>query len=400
MVAERGTSAGTNRQSGRAQQPSHPARPTAREAVTGPIGDDGDSAGWGRERAANHCPEDMSGAASAADRDPASVPFAELHCHSHFSFLDGASSPEELVEQAARLGLAAIAVTDHDGLYGVVRLAEAGRARGVRTVYGAELSLGMTAPRAGVVDPDGEHLLVVARDQEGYRRLCRVLSAAHLRGGEKGRPVYLVDEVVDELAGHVVVLTGCRKGAVRRALRTGGPAAAAAELALLVDRFGRDHVAVELVDHALPTDSERNDALAALAHRTGLSGTQLDTLAIAGAFAVFGRSRREALWEAGAAAREHPDALPGVGALDVVPSLPGMTTVELLTADAWATGISTDAHPVHLLRAHLDHLGAIPTAAQRAQSQPANAQPAPSSVPHRRWPPATNELGQGVRRQV
>src|SRR5262245_51567439 len=69
------------------------------------------------------------------------TPYAELHCHSNFSFLDGASHPEELAEEAARLGLEALALTDHDGLYGVVRFAEAARAVGLRTVFGAEVTL-------------------------------------------------------------------------------------------------------------------------------------------------------------------------------------------------------------------------------------------------------------------
>ena len=68
--------------------------------------------------------------------------YAELHCHTNFSFLDGASHPEELADEAARLGLAALAVTDHDGLYGVVRFALAARATGLPTVFGAELTLG------------------------------------------------------------------------------------------------------------------------------------------------------------------------------------------------------------------------------------------------------------------
>ncbi len=70
------------------------------------------------------------------------APYAELHCHSNFSFLDGASHPEELVEEAADLRLDALAVTDHDGMYGVVRFAEAAGAAGLPTVFGAELSLG------------------------------------------------------------------------------------------------------------------------------------------------------------------------------------------------------------------------------------------------------------------
>ena len=73
--------------------------------------------------------------------------YAELHCHSNFSFLDGASHPEELVEEAARLGLDALAVTDHDGMYGVVRFAEAAGTAGLPTVFGAEVTLGLTRPR-------------------------------------------------------------------------------------------------------------------------------------------------------------------------------------------------------------------------------------------------------------
>src|SRR5438094_8840803 len=87
--------------------------------------------------------------------------YAELHCHSNFSFLDGASHPEELAEEAARLGLSALALTDHDGLYGIVRFAEAARAVGLPTVFGAELTLDLPRPQVGVADPEGGHLLVL-----------------------------------------------------------------------------------------------------------------------------------------------------------------------------------------------------------------------------------------------
>src|SRR5919197_5298912 len=82
------------------------------------------------------------------------VPYAELHCHSNASFLDGASAPEELVEEAANLGLEALALTDRDGMYGVVRFAEAARAVGMRTVFGAELTLGLESARPAMPDPD------------------------------------------------------------------------------------------------------------------------------------------------------------------------------------------------------------------------------------------------------
>src|SRR5262249_56512118 len=103
------------------------------------------------------------------------------------------------------------------------------------TIFGAELSLGPPpggggAPRTGVPDPGGRHLLVLARDPEGYRRLCQVISAAQLAGGEKGRPVYDLESLAQAHGGHSVILTGCRKGAVPAALASAGPQAAAAEL--------------------------------------------------------------------------------------------------------------------------------------------------------------------------
>ncbi|WP_433275843.1 error-prone DNA polymerase [Pseudonocardia xinjiangensis] len=228
----------------------------------GPEVDGGDSPAWSRKRGPYVPPE--------LPEPQHRVPYAELHCHSNFSFLDGASHPEELVEQAARLGLDAIALTDHDGMYGVVRFAEAAAELGVRTAFGAELSLGLTAPQNGVADPEGSHLLLLARHPDGYRSLCRTISTAQLAGQEKGRPVYDFDEVVADTAGQVVVLTGCRKGAVRQALRTGGRDAAGKELRRLVERFGADHVVVELTHQALPTDTERNDVLADLARDAGL----------------------------------------------------------------------------------------------------------------------------------
>ena len=238
------------------------------------------------------------------------VAYAELHCHSNASFLDGGSHPEELAEEAARLGLEALAITDHDGMYGIVRFAEAARTLALPTIFGAELTLtpafgatrstdgttrateenwpgqqpvgpqarraqqpggsqarrGQQPTRTGTPDPPGEHLVVLARDPEGYARLCRAISEAQM-AGSKGAPRGDLTRLAALHGGHWLVLTGCRKGSVTRELVAGGPAAAAAELDRLIQAFGRDNLYVELWDHGDPLDSARNDALVRLADR-------------------------------------------------------------------------------------------------------------------------------------
>ncbi|MFQ5556476.1 MAG: error-prone DNA polymerase [Acidimicrobiales bacterium] len=257
-------------------------RPRAGRATDIWAGDGGDSPAWSRRRSAYEPPP-------GSIRRRGDTAYAELHCHSNFSFLDGASHPEELVEEAARLGLEALALTDHDGFYGVVRFAEAARAVGLPTVFGAELTLlsppgdpadrrspsglvGDTA-RQGSPDPPGEHLLVLARDTAGYASLARAISEGQL-AGEKGAPRIAYERLV-ELGGvgtgdHWAVLTACRKGAVPRALVDGGPAAARRELDRLVADFGRHNLVVELWDHGHPLDSVRNDAMVSVAVSVGV----------------------------------------------------------------------------------------------------------------------------------
>jgi error-prone DNA polymerase len=235
-----------------------------------PVGaDGGDSPGWSHKRGAYEAPaEPEVPAADVAVGDL--VPYAELHAHSSFSFLDGASSPEQLLEESSRLGLHALAITDHDGFYGVVRLAEAAEQHPrIGTVFGAELSLGLSRPQNGAADPEGSHLLVLARREEGYHRLAGALTAAQLAGLTKGRPVYDLDELATRAEGHWAILTGCRKGAVRQALEQ-SPAAATREIDRLVDLFGHANVIVELFDHGTPLASDHNDALVEIADRRGL----------------------------------------------------------------------------------------------------------------------------------
>ncbi|GAA1278840.1 error-prone DNA polymerase [Saccharothrix xinjiangensis] len=233
--------------------------------------DGGDSPAWTRRRERYEAPPDLAVKVDELGATRSRVPYVELHCHSNFSFLDGASHPEELVETAHQLDLDGLALTDHDGVYGVVRFAEAAKELGVRTVFGTELGVGLSAPRSGQPDPEGEHLLLLAANRDGYHALCRTITTGQLAdGGEKGRPVYDPEQVVADTRDNCVVLTGCRKGAVRRALAREGPEAAFARLHDLVDRYGADRVFVELTDHGHPEDGPRNDLLWAMAHDLGL----------------------------------------------------------------------------------------------------------------------------------
>lgn len=218
--------------------------------------------------------------------------YAELHAHSAFSFLDGANQPEELVAEAVRLGLTGLALTDHDGLYGVVRFAQAARDLGLPTVFGAELHLaasdGVLDEPTGTPDPRSTHLLVLARGPDGYRALSSAIAEGHLATGSKGLARYRLPELAAAADGQWLVLTGCRKGAVRQALHGGtrravagagtgarraaggagtafDASAARAELDTLVALFGPENVAVEITDNGDPWDGERNDVLAALA---------------------------------------------------------------------------------------------------------------------------------------
>lgn len=196
--------------------------------------------------------------------------YAELHCHSNFSFLDGASDPEELVKVAKHLGLSALAITDHNGLYAVPRLAAAARECNLRVVYGAELTLHDPSPRSGETDPSGDHIVVLARGPEGYASLSRVISFGHMANREKGSFVLSYADLADANRGDWAVLTGCRKGPISRALFDHGPGFAKRRLAHLCDLFGRENVFVECWDHADPLDQPRNEEFVSIASSLGV----------------------------------------------------------------------------------------------------------------------------------
>ncbi len=172
--------------------------------------------------------------------------YVELHCHSGFSLLDGASNPEALIARAAAIGMDAVALTDHDDLGGAVRWAEAGRDRGVAAIIGLELTIrGATS-----VGDAPSHLTLLATDGAGYRSLSRLVTLA--RGRERGSPAASWSDVEAHAAG-LFCLTGCPFGDVPQRLARDDEARARERLGWLAETFG-GRVAVECWDHALASE--------------------------------------------------------------------------------------------------------------------------------------------------
>ncbi len=181
--------------------------------------------------------------------------YTELHAHSAYSFLDGASQPEELAARAAELGYEALALTDHDGVYGSLEFAHAAKHFGVRPITGAEVTL------AG-----GAHVTLLVETAAGYANLCRLLTAAHAHTRDSTNreplPPALDQSLLEELHDGLVCLSGC----ARDGLGVHYPNAAAR----LADAFGRDNFFVELQRPYERGDARRNAALRDLAESLGV----------------------------------------------------------------------------------------------------------------------------------
>jgi len=214
--------------------------------------------------------------------------YAELHCHSSYSLLDGASQPEELIGQARALSLRALALTDHDGLYVAPTFCRLAEAAGLQPIVGAEITLTPPQPppcRGGrsewgdtphtppVQETGGAfssslHLTLLAADEEGYRNLCRLISLAR-RDQPKGEAGLDPARLAEHSAG-LIALSGCRQGVVAAPLLAGQRAAARAAARWLRAVFGPDRCWIELQRHLLPGERALLRAQLALAREVGL----------------------------------------------------------------------------------------------------------------------------------
>ena len=178
--------------------------------------------------------------------------YIELHCHSNFSLLDGASHPEELVAHAAGLGMPALALTDHDAVYGAPRFIRAARQYGLRPILGAELTLS-----------GGFHLTVLVENEAGWHNLCYLISRAR-HAQPKGQAILAAGELVGCTAG-LIALSGCRQGEIPTALLAGDRSTALNIARHYRDLFGPEHFYIELQRHFRPGDERLLPKLTALA---------------------------------------------------------------------------------------------------------------------------------------
>tara|TARA_B110000116_G_scaffold272427_1_gene297497 strand:- start:2465 stop:5812 length:3348 start_codon:yes stop_codon:yes gene_type:complete len=204
-------------------------------------------------------------------------PYVELHCHSGFSFLDGSSHPQELILEALKMGYPAIALTDHNGLYGSMEFAQEAHKNGIHAITGSEITIALdicnvSKKLGSLTRPDGEndilskdcHLTILAENMVGYSNLCKLISEAHLKK-HSSHPHVLLSSLLTQTEG-LIILTGCRKGPLSIALEDSFNTA---EILVrkLKGSLNPDQLFIEIQDNERKGDRYRNRSLGCLADR-------------------------------------------------------------------------------------------------------------------------------------
>ena len=195
--------------------------------------------------------------------EPHSSPYAELHCHSNYSFKEGASRTSELLIEAQALGMRALAITDHDNLCGVMEFAQAAKGVGIKPIIGVEITLA-----------SGHHLTLLAENAEGYKNICKLTTRAHMdppeRPGPNGVLPALAPSLLKDHASGVICLSGCRHGEISELVLAGRLSEARRLSAQYRDWFGANNFFLELQQNLVLDDTERNRLMADIGSDLGI----------------------------------------------------------------------------------------------------------------------------------
>ena len=197
--------------------------------------------------------------------DETAIPYAELHCHTNYSFKEGASEGWDLLVRAHSLGIHALAITDHDNLCGAMEFAQSAKAVGIKAIIGAEATL--STPSAGGIGR--HHVTLLARNATGYSNLCQLLTKAHMEPVERNQPALDPAHFAQHAEG-LICLSGCRQGQLSELLLAGEYEAARSTAGQYAEWFGEDNYFLELQQNLVRGDTARNRLLARLGRDLGI----------------------------------------------------------------------------------------------------------------------------------
>ncbi len=196
---------------------------------------------------------------------PPETPYAELHCHTNYSFKEGSSEAWDLLVRAKKLGIHALAVTDHDNLCGAMEFSQIARELGIKAIIGVEVTLSsQSASGLG-----GHHLTLLAETATGYSNICKLVTRAHMDPEERNEPALDPAYFAQHSEG-IICLSGCRRGEISELLLAGEYSTAKSVAEQYVDWFGEANFFLELQQNLVRGDTDRNQQMARLARELGV----------------------------------------------------------------------------------------------------------------------------------
>ncbi len=201
--------------------------------------------------------------------EPPETPYAELHCHTNYSFKEGASEAWDLLVRAKKLGIHALAITDHDNLCGAMEFSQMAKEIGIKAVIGVEVTLSSQSSGDSGSGLGGHHLTLLAETATGYSNICKLITHAHMDPEERNQPA-LDPAYFATFSEGVICLSGCRRGQISELLLLGEQCEAKKVAEQYIQWFGKQSFFLELQQNLVRGDTERNRQLVRLADELGI----------------------------------------------------------------------------------------------------------------------------------